>query len=93
MVRSSKAEAEKIKNEIARVNIRDVLLFLFLWPYMFFSTILRSFLSLLQQVFKVGHKRHCSTNGNIRTQIPVRPTMMSTNNRLSTVLKLSLIHI
>ena len=84
---SSNDEAAKIRKEIDNVNIRDVLLFLFLCPYIFLSTTFKSFLSLLQQVLKVAHSKQYSTYGKIKTQIPVRPTMISTSSRFKIVLK------
>ena len=82
---NSNEDAAKIRKDIARVNIIEVLLLRFRWPSIFDSITFINFLSLLQHEFSETQRSSCSRNGNIRTQIMDRPIIIRTNSRLRTV--------
>ena len=65
--------AEKIKKEIARVNIRDVLALRGLCASMFLMITWWSLLSLLQQVLILHQRRKRSRYSKRRTQMNVIP--------------------
>ena len=71
-----KEDAEKMRKEIDRVNMIEVLLFLFLWPSMFLTMILYTRRSLLQQVFSVSQSRPDSTYWKTSTAMKVSPMIM-----------------
>jgi hypothetical protein len=71
-----KLDAEKIKNEIARVNIIEVLLFRLRWPSRFLLMTSFSRLSLLQQVAISRDKNPFSTNSKMSTEMNVSPIII-----------------
>jgi hypothetical protein len=81
-----KQDAEKMRNEMARVNMIDVLLFLLRCPSKFLLMTAFSLLSRLQQVATRIARKPFSTNSKTSTDRNVRPMMIITK-RLSKINK------
>ena len=75
-----KHEAEKIRNEIASVNMIDVLLLRLRWLSRFLLMTYLSFLSRLQHVIINKAKNPFSTNSKTRTDKKVRPIIINTSS-------------
>jgi len=75
-----KLDEAKIKKEIARVNMIDVLEFRLRWPSRFLLMTSFKTLSRLQHDLINAHKRNFSTNSKIKTDIKVSPIIIITRS-------------